>query len=219
MNTAEIIPIRNNAEASAIDSLLEERAGIVAELGRLAAIDGPVLAAEGAVGAVDRAITELDAAERDLSQSWATNGVGAPPEPRTAERRSLVARRAELQSDLESARNRANAVAPRRTALNGELRRIDHLIFAEKLRGAIEEARRLDARAHEIAVEMREPIGRVAALKFALMQHRSAVSGNAAAERLIGEAIDALSKFKMPEIGGDPAKLNDFIAQWRDALR
>jgi len=141
-----------------------------------------------------------------------------PPEPRNSERAGLVKRRLELQSDVDAARNRGAAVAPRRTALNGEIRRFEHLIFAAKLRVALEEARRLDAEAHEIALKMREPIGRVAALKFALMQHRSEFGGNAPADRLIGEAIDTLSKFKMPEIGGDPASIGGFVDEWREAL-
>jgi hypothetical protein len=219
--TAKILPVGNDTAepTDAVADLLAERSRIVAELERLRAIDGPVREAEAAVAAVDRAISTLDQAERARTEDWAASGVGDPPSPRNAERAGLVRRRLELQSDVEGARNRATAVAPRRTALNGELRRIDHQLFAEKLRSAIEEARRLDAHAHELALEMREPIGKVAALKFALMQHRSQVGGNAPAERLIGEAIDALAKFKMPEIGGDPSAINGFIEQWRDALR
>lgn len=131
----------------------------------------------------------------------------------------MVKRRLELQSDVDAARNRGAAVAPRRTALNGEIRRIAHLIFAAKLRDALEEARQLDAEAHEFALMMREPIGRVAALKFALMQHRSEVDGDASADRLIGEAIDTLATFRMPEIGGDPASIGGFVGEWREALR
>jgi hypothetical protein len=213
--TAKIVPLRNDSnEDSAIVSLLEERKRVSEELARLSAIDEPVRAAEAAIGAIDRAIATLDAEERAHSEAWATSGGQEPPEPRNAERAGLVKRRIELQSDLDSARNRGAAVAPRRTVLNGEIRRVEHLIFAAKLRGALEEARRLDAEAHELALEMREPIGRVAALKIALMQH-----DNASAERLIGEAIDALSQFKMPEIGGDPSAINGFIEQWRDSLR
>jgi hypothetical protein len=126
----------------------------------------------------------------------------------------LVQRRVELESDVAAAHNRAAAVAPRRTVLNGEIRRIEHLIFAEKLRAALEEARRLDAQAHELALEMREPIGRVAALKIALMQH-----DKASGERLIGEMIDALNQFTMPEIGGESAALPRFIDDWQEALR
>lgn len=126
----------------------------------------------------------------------------------------MVQRRVELESDVAAAHNRSAAVAPRRTELNGEIRRIEHLIFAAKLRGALEEARRLDAEAHEFARKMREPIGRVAALKIALMQH-----DNASGERLIGETIDALNQFKMPEIGGEPAAINGFVERWRDSLR
>lgn len=219
--TAKVVPLRNdsNEDSDPIVSLLAERKRVSEELARLAAIDVPVREAEAAVAAVDRAIATLDADERDRSQEWAASGLGAPPEPKTAERRGLVQRRVELESDVAAARNRANAVAPRRTALNVELRQIDHMVFAEKLRGAIKEARQLDDEAHEIALKMREPIGRVAALKFALMQHRSEVDGNAPAERLIAEAIDALSKFKMPEIGGDPSSIGGFVGEWREALR
>ena len=105
--------------------------------------------------------------------------------------------------------------------MNGEIRRIEHLIFAAKLRGALEEARRLDARAHDLAAEMREPIARVVALKLMLAgETMNAVQsrGDKAVERLIGEAIGNLSRFKMPEIGGDPANLSSFIFEWREML-
>ena len=214
--TAKIVPLRNESkeDSDPIVSLLAERKRVSDELARLAAIDEPVRAAEGAIGAIDRAIATLDAEERALSEAWATSGGQGPPEPRNAERAGLVKRRVELQSDLNSARNRGAAVAPRRTSLNGEIRRIEHLIFAAKLRAALEEARRLDAEAHAIALEMREPIGRIVALKIALMQH-----DNASGERLIGETIDALNQFKMPEIGGESAALPRFIDAWQEALR
>jgi hypothetical protein len=213
--TAKIVPLRNDSnEDSAITSLLAERKRVSEELARLAAIYEPVREAEAAVAAIDRAILMLDQAERARTEDWAQSGVGDPPEPRNSERVGLVKRRLELQSNVDAAHNRAAAVVPRQTTLNGEIRRIEHLIFAAKLRGALEEARRLDAEAHEFARKMREPIGRVAALKIALMQH-----DNASGERLIGEAIDALSQFKMPEIGGDPSAINGFVERWRDSLR
>lgn len=180
----------------------------------MAAIDEPVRSATAAIAAVERAIGALDAEERDRSEKWAASGVGDPPESKTAERRSLVQRRVELESDLAAAHNRSEAVAPRRTILNGEIHRIDRLIFAEKLRVAVEEARRFDAEAHDLAERMREPIGRVAALKIALMQH-----DNASGERLIGEAIDMLNQLKMPELGGDRASLGNFVDQWMESLR
>jgi hypothetical protein len=220
MNSAEIIPIRNDdgpdtVPASQVDTLLQERQRVLAELARLGQVDGPVRDAEASIQAINRAVEALDAQERDQAQQWAANGAGAPPEPRNGERAGLLRRRLELQSDVDAARNRATAVAPRRVMLNGELRRIDHLLFAEKLRLALQEARRLDTQAHEIALEMRTPIGRVAALRFALIQHQSVVAGNAPAERLIGETIQSLAAFRMPEIGGDPAKLESFVSEWR----
>ncbi len=197
---AKVVQLGNeNEDSDAVADLLAERAAILAELERLSAIDTPVREAEAAVAAIDRAIATLDSDERCRFEEWAAGGgIGAPPASRNAERAGLVRRRLELQSDVDSAINRAAAVAPRRVTLNGELRRIDHTVFAEKLRGAIKEARRLDAEAHEMALEMRAPIGRVAALKFALIQHQSEVGGNASAERLIGEAIDTLATFRMP---------------------
>jgi hypothetical protein len=214
--TAAIIPLAKPESDDAIDKLLEQRAGVLAEIQRLGTIDRPIQEAESAVAAIDRAIATLDEGERSRTEEWAASGVGDPPSPRNAERAGLVQRRLELQSDVEGAKNRAAAVGPRRMALNGELRRIDHQLFAEKLRSALEEARRLDAHAHELALQMRAPIGRVAALKIALIGH---ASGDKAAERLVGEAIDALSRFKMPELGGDPAKLGGFVDEWQEMLR
>jgi hypothetical protein len=205
--------IENEASAE-IENLLEERAGVLAELNRLSAIDGPVQEAESALAAVDRAISTLDQTERTRTEDWAKGGVGDPPEPKTAERRSLVQRRIELESDLAAAQIRSAAVVPRRTELNGDLRRIDHLVFAEKLKLALDEARRLDAEAHRLAIEMRTPIGKVAALKITLMQY-----DNASGERLIGEAINALNELKMPELGGDPSSLGGFVGEWQDMLR
>lgn len=206
-----------NEAPNAVDDLLAERERVSAELRRLGAIDAPVLAAEAALAAVDRAIGTLDADERSRSEEWAAGGVGEPPAPRNSERAGLVRRQLELQSDVDAARNRAAAVVPRRVMLNGELRRIGHLLFAEKLRGALEEARRLNDRAHAIAADMREPIARVVALKMTLMGRPE--SEDRSAQRLIGETIDALSRFEMPEVGGDPASMHGFITDWERALQ
>jgi hypothetical protein len=217
--TAAVIPIAKPESDSrdAVANLVAERSRVIAELQRLAAIDGPVREAGSAVAAIDRAIATLDADERSRSEAWAASGTGAPPEPRNTERAGLVRRRLELESDVAAAQNRANAIAPRRVELNGEIRRIEHLIFAAKLRGALGEARRLNARAHEIAAEAREPIARVVALKLALIGHRD--SEDQATQRLIGETIDALTRFEMPEIGGDPASLQGFVNEWEQVLR
>jgi hypothetical protein len=224
--TAAIVPMAKPGSADSPDAvadLLDERERILAELERLSAIDAPVREAEAAVGAIDRAIATLDSDERSRFEEWAAGGgIGAPPASRNTERAGLVRRRLELQSDVDSAHNRAAAVAPHRVTLNGELRRIAHMVFAEKLRVAIKEARRLEAEAHEMALEMRAPIAKVVALKMMLvgeMMSTAENSGDKAAVRLIGEAIETLSGFSMPEIGGDSASLPNFMSDWRESLR
>jgi hypothetical protein len=207
----------NEIEHSAVADLLAERQRVIAELERLSAIDAQVGEAESAVATIDRAIATLDTEERSGAEAWAKGGVGEPPSPRNAERAGLVKRRLELQSDVDSAHNRVGATMPRRTELNAELRRLDHLLFAEKLHAALEEARHLDARAHELAEEMRGPIGRVIALRFALMRRQD--GDNRAEQRLIGESIDVLNGFQMPELGANPGSLEGFIAQWTESLR
>jgi hypothetical protein len=221
---AKVVPLRNDndEDPDPIASLVAERKRVSDELARLAAIDAPVREAEAAVGGIDRAISTLDSDDRSCFEEWATGGgVGAPPASRNIERAGLVRRRLELQSDVDSARNRSAAVAPRRVTLNGELRRIDHMIFAEKLRGAVKEAHRLDAEAHEMALEMRAPIAKVVALKMILAgetMNSAQNSGDQPAVRLIGEAIATLSGLAMPEIGGDSASLPSFVTEWRRAL-
>jgi hypothetical protein len=222
--TAKVVPLRNdNVEPDPIVSLLEERKRVSEELARLAAIDAPVREAEAAVGAIDRAIATLDSDDRSSFEEWATGGgIGAPPASRNTERAGLVRRRLELQSDVDSAHNKSAGVAPRRVTLNGELRRIEHMIFAEKLRMALEEARRLDAEAHEFARKMRAPIAKVVALKMTLvgeMMSSAENSGDKAAVRLVGEAIETLNGLTMPELGGDSASLPRFMEEWREALR
>ena len=120
---AKTVSLRNDSkeDSDPIDSLLEERGRIIAELERLSAIDAPVRAAEDAVAAIDRAIATLDTEERSNSEAWATSGVGEPPEPRNAERAGLVKRRIELQSDVDSARNQSR----RRRAAPDSLERRD----------------------------------------------------------------------------------------------
>ena len=218
MNTAEIIPIRNDEPAvSAVDRLLGERAAILAELERLNVLNGPVAVAEAAVAAVDRAIETLDADERSRTEAWARNGDGLPPEPRNSERAGLVRRRLELQSEVDSARNRANAVGPRRTALAAEITRIDHAIFGAKISAALAEARRWDAEAHRLAREMRGPLGRVVSLRFALLG--LPVAQGSSESRLIGETIGELDKFRMPELGANSSGLEALISEWEAKLR
>ena len=141
--------------ASEVDKLRGERAAILSELERLNVLNGPVNDAEAALAALDRAIATLDQDERARSEAWAKNGVGSPPEPKTAERRDMVRRRSELESDAVLARTRAEATTPRRVALASEIRRIDHAIFGAKINAALAEARRWNAAAHRLAREMR----------------------------------------------------------------
>lgn len=91
MNTAEIIPIRNEEPIrSEVDRLLDERRNVLAELARLDVLNEPVREAEAALGAVDRAIAALDAEERAEMETWARSGDGSPPAPRNVERANLV---------------------------------------------------------------------------------------------------------------------------------
>jgi hypothetical protein len=216
MNAATLpLPTESPEAPEAIAELLSEHAAIAAEMSRLsAAVDKPRVAAEKALAKIDAELAALNDSDNAAWREWARDQEGEAPTPRTAERRTLAIRRTEALADIDGANIAAVAIAPRLNELNAEIRRLNHCIFAEKLRVALEEARRLDAEAHELALEMREPIGRVAALKIALMQHE-----NASGERLIGEAIDMLNQLKMPEVGGDRASLGNFVDQWMESLR
>jgi hypothetical protein len=223
--TAAIRPLRSESAElpEVIAGLLSERTAIIAEMERLAsAVNKPRVAAEAALAEVDAELTALNDADNAAWGEWARDQEGEAPTPRTAERRTLATRRTEALADIDGANIAAVAIAPRLNELNAEIRRLNHCVFAEKLRVALEKARRLDAEAHEIALEMREPIAQVVALKMMLAGETMSAaqnSGDKAAVRLVGEAIETLNGFAMPEVGGDSASLPRFMAEWGEALR
>jgi hypothetical protein len=220
---AKVVPLRNesNEDSDPIVSLLAERKRVSEELARLAAIDEPVRMAEAALNAVDRAIDGLDAEQRDRAQEWAASGTGELPESKTAERRSLVARRAELQSDLDSARNRVSAIAPRRHDLHVELNRIARENFLLKVRKAISEGQRLHDEAHSIVQQALEPLTRLQALRQALISAGNSQENQGAdgAAREAFSAAEAIGNFPAPQITYDGATINRMTAEWQEKFR
>jgi hypothetical protein len=218
---AKVVALRNDSDDSAFDDLLDKRDHIVNELQRLSVVDAPVTAAEAVVGEVDRDTAALDAAERDAWQKWADTPDGNAPAPKKDERRALAMRRAEAAGDLDSARVAAAAIAPRRTQLNAELNRIGRELFLRKIRQAVDEGIRLNAEAHAIVEQIREPLARVAALRSALIscantQENAGAQGAAHAALKGAESLDALP---LPNVSFDGRTLNKYFAEWMGVLR
>lgn len=208
-------------ESDAVDDLLVERERIANELQRLGIVDAPVVAAEALVAAVDRDTAALNSAEREVWLAWAAKPDGNAPAPKKDERRALAMRRAEAAGDLDSARVAAAAIAPRRTQLNAELNRIGRELFLRKIRQAVDEGIRLNAEAHAIVEQIREPLARVAALRSALIScvntQENAGAQGAAHEALKGaERLDALP---LPNVSFDGGTLNRYVAEWMGLLR
>jgi hypothetical protein len=226
MTAANIVPLarpESNESPDAVAELAAERERIAAELSCLAAaVDGPRIAAEAALAKIDGELAALNDADNAAWRAWARDQEGESPTARTEERRALATRRIEALADLDGTKIAVAATAPRLNELNGEIRRLDHLVFAAKLRGAVEEARRFDTEAHERAKAVGEPLAHVISLKMLLaseMMNAAQARGDRAAERLIGEAIGVLNGFTMPELGAEQAALPRQMNAWREALQ
>jgi hypothetical protein len=218
---SDVMKLNPSREENPLDSLLEERKVLAAELARLGQTDSRLGEAEKALGAVDGELTALATSETEAWRTWANDPRATRPEPRRAERLALARKREEAANETDLSRLAHAATLPRQNEIAVRLKAVWHKIALAKVDATVAEAERGHREAEELAQRLVEPLLKVNALTLVLADQVNAATarGEAALASEIGGAIERLAKLRPPVVNGDMPTLEKLQAYWRDALR
>jgi hypothetical protein len=207
-------------DADTLAELIAERGRISAEIGRLSVATSRRAEAEGRLGAIDARLRALDDAESTLWRTWAEAGVGEEPTPRREERRDLIQKRHDGETELDAAKVAESAVAPRLNALMGELRLCEARRRAIRLARVLEAGAGLHAEGLRLARASAEPLQKLRGLRDALIQQASsaAARSDGDGEREFLAAVEQLDKLKVPIVLADQAVVARHATEWRRIL-
>jgi chromosome segregation ATPase len=218
--SATVVPIREAASPDPLAELLAEIANIDAELARLGVVDARMSEAQAALAKIDDEIRALDAAEVEAWRKWGAAGQGTTPAANLDRRKELSARRAEADAKLAVARNGVAAIAPKIAELQVKRRAAEARVRDHMIASALDEARRLDAVAADLAKQLAEPLHSIRGLRTAFVDlaQDAMRRGDNGVNIAFSKAVEEIDKLAPPALMSDPTRIADLAAEWRRNL-